>query len=59
MGECLKGTGEVSNTDSATQFCIPKVIPEEIAQMAVHLTEYYQSQRMAYEEVLLLFALIH
>lgn len=33
------------------EFVIPETIPENVARMAVHLTEYYQGQRMAYERV--------
>lgn len=56
MGECLKilpATDDDASADelTSTQFHIPSIIPEEVAHMAVHLTEYYQSQRLAYEEV--------
>lgn len=52
IGECLKNTGSDADSEIATEFLIPSIIPEEVAQMAVHLTEYYQSQRLAYEEVI-------
>lgn len=54
MRECLRepGVNDVTDEDAASQqFTIPTIIPEDVAQMAVHLTEYYQSQRMAYEQV--------
>lgn len=37
--------------DPTSPLNIPTIIPEDVAQMAVHLTEYYQSQRLAYEKV--------
>ena len=54
MNRCLQEVDEDSpggDHDADTPFEIPRVIPEEVAHMAVHLTEYYQSQRMAYEHV--------
>ena len=55
MGECLKTSiteaEDGADSELAPQFCIPSTIPEDVAHMAVHLTEYYQSQRLAYEEV--------
>ena len=55
MSECLKhpefDPEFDTDSESAPQFCIPSVIPEEVARMAVHLTEYYQSQRLVYSAV--------
>lgn len=53
MKESLKEP-ENSATSSLEKesFNIPRIIPEDVAMMAVNLTEYYQSQRMAYEQVL-------
>ena len=48
MTECLKDTEDQLDSEN---FSIPTTIPEEVAHMAVHLTEYYQSQRLAYEQV--------
>ena len=50
MKECFK---EGSSREGAEpeKFTIPLIIPENVARMAVHLTEYYQSRRMAYEKV--------
>lgn len=59
MKECFKEAN--SDTDSeeepAVKFSIPHIIPEDVARMAVHLTEYFQSQRLAYEKVSIIYVL--
>ena len=50
---------DIAEAQLPDDFVIPATIPESVAQMAVHLTEYYQGQRMAYEQVSKLWAVVH